>query len=258
MKKERGGLDMDKPFTMIVGATGFLGLKIADHLSQKNHNLILICYTNLNKARELSEKLRNEMHIDCYVFNCNIKNEADVNTLFQKLSALNLYVRELIFTAVNPIVRASIEKSIPTQWQDTIMTGIIGLYLCTRAVFTQFQPCEINRVIVISSTSAFGGMPNLTDYASVKSAQIGFAKSLALEGSCKNVRVNVIAPGLILNKNEKDQQPRIDSSPIKRLTTPEDVINVIDFLLSITSDAITGQVFVLDAGNDIRYRYLLE
>lgn len=258
MKKEFGGIDMDKTFTMIVGATGFLGSQIAFHLSQKKHNLILVCHSNIKKAEDMAAQLIEADRIECYAFSCNIQSENEINSLFQKLSMMKLYVRELIFAAVNPIVKAPVEKSVPLQWQNTVKTGIIGLYLCTRAVLSQFQPCDINRVIVISSTSAFGGMPGLTDYAAVKSAQIGFTKSLALEGKDKNVRANVIAPGLIQRNNEGIQKERINSSPIKRLTAPEDVLAVLDFLLSIKSDAITGQVFVLDAGNDVRYRFLLE
>ena len=258
MKKECGVVIMCKHYTMIVGATGFLGSQIACHLSERKHNLILVCLTNIQKAEELSAAFIKESQIDCYAFQCDIRIEAKVKELFDNILKKNIYIDQMVFVAVNPIVRIPIEQSNPEQWQSTVMTGIFGLYLCSCAVFRQFQSEYVNRIIVISSTSAFGGMPLLSDYAAVKSAQIGFAKSLALEGADKNVRVNVIAPGLVQRDEAKTDIERIRVSPIRRLTKVEDIFHVLDFLSSIESEAITGQVIVLDAGNDVRYRYLLE
>lgn len=250
---------MNKFYTLIVGGTGLVGSNIARDLAAKGINLILLYKENKNEAEALYSFIHSTCKVKCIIYSCDISNEKEVVSFFECVEEKQIYIENVIFAATSSMRRVNIEESNAEEWFTTINTGVFGLYLCIREMMKKANPEVTNRVIIISSTSAFGGMPYLTDYAAAKSAQIGFAKSLALEGASKHILVNVIAPGLIEEGTDAVlHNERIERSPLRRLTKIADVLNMVEFLLSVNSDSLTGQTFVLDAGNDTRYRYLLE
>lgn len=250
---------MNNLYTLIVGGTGLIGNNIAKNLAAKGRNLILLYKEKECLAQSICESINSTHKVECLIYRCDISNENEVVSFFDYIEKKQIYIENVIFAATGPMKRVNIEESNAEEWLTTVNIGIFGLYLCIREIMKKANPELINRVLIISSTSAFGGMPYLTDYAATKSAQIGFAKSLALECATKNVLVNVIAPGLIEEGTEASlHHERIGMSPLRRLTKVADVLNIVDFLLSVNSDSLTGQTFILDAGNDARYRYLLD
>jgi len=95
------------------------------------------------------------------------------------------------------------------------------------------------------------GMAKATAYCASKHAVHGFSKALAREVAEDNIRVNVVAPGMIdtpiLNALPSEI---VDTSnlPLKRLGKPEEVAPIIAFLLSSAASYITGAVYRVDAG----------
>ncbi|MCH7759557.1 SDR family oxidoreductase, partial [Patescibacteria group bacterium] len=89
-----------------------------------------------------------------------------------------------------------------------------------------------------------------------KAGIIGLTRVLALELGKYNVNVNAVAPGLIdtpLTKNlpKKVIEKLIEAQPTKKIGKPEDISNVVSFLLSDESDFITGQIIHVDGGRSI-------
>lgn len=95
--------------------------------------------------------------------------------------------------------------------------------------------------------------PFSTAYTCTKHALFGLMKSLAAEYAGKHVTVNAVSPSVIDTKFLRIpglvKQMNIESSPIKRLLTPEDVVPTFAFLLSPGADTITGQNIPVTAGN---------
>ena len=97
-------------------------------------------------------------------------------------------------------------------------------------------------------------MPFHTSIAASKGAIEGFAKALAAEYA-PSFRVNVIAPSLTDTQlsskllSSEDKRAKMDARhPLKRVGKPEDIANLVEFLLSEKSNWITGQIFGLDGG----------
>ena len=92
------------------------------------------------------------------------------------------------------------------------------------------------------------------DYATAKSALVGFSRQLAAELGPLNIRVNCVAPGLVwptdasraTSESVKDQI--IAQTPLGRIATPDDVAGPVLFLLSNWSRFVTGQVLTVDGG----------
>lgn len=109
-------------------------------------------------------------------------------------------------------------------------------------------------LIFFSTVAVSNGMPFHTSVAAAKGAIEGFAKSLAAEYAPK-FRVNVIAPSLIdtplagrLLNNDKKRDSMGERHPLKRVGQPEDIGNMVSFLLSDKSSWMTGQVIGVDGG----------
>ncbi len=110
-------------------------------------------------------------------------------------------------------------------------------------------------IVLISSVAAKVGLPFHASIASAKAAVEGLGVSLAAEWVAQKIRVNTIAPSLtdtrlaqsLLNTTEK-QEASAKRHPMGRVGQPEDIGNLITFLLSDQSSWITGQVIGVDGG----------
>lgn len=113
---------------------------------------------------------------------------------------------------------------------------------------------ESASLVFFSTVAVSNGMPFHTSVAAAKGAIEGFAKSLAAEYAPK-LRVNVIAPSLIdtplasrLLNNDKKRESMSERHPLKRVGKPEDIGNIVSFLLTDKSSWMTGQVIGVDGG----------
>lgn len=110
-------------------------------------------------------------------------------------------------------------------------------------------------IVLISSVAAKTGMPYHASVAAAKAAVEGMALSLAAEFAAQQIRVNVVAPSLtdtplaqnLLSTAEK-REASAKRHPLAKIGQPEDISNMIAFLLSDQSNWITGQVIGVDGG----------
>ena len=111
-------------------------------------------------------------------------------------------------------------------------------------------------IVCISSIVGNLGFKDLSSYASSKMALEGFLKSVAVEYARKNVRINLIAPGFIkssyynnfIKKQKNLNKWIIGRTPMGRWGKPDEVSNVIEFLISEKSSYITGSTIYVDGG----------
>ncbi len=112
------------------------------------------------------------------------------------------------------------------------------------------------KIVFITSQAAEIFPLGWLHYSTVKAALNGFAKALAMELANKNIRVNLVSPGmtetdLISVIPHKAKLLIAAKTPLKRLALPEDVANAVYFLMSQDSDYLTGETIRVNGGQNL-------
>jgi NAD(P)-dependent dehydrogenase (short-subunit alcohol dehydrogenase family) len=143
------------------------------------------------------------------------------------------------------------------EWDRVMAVNLRGLFLCARAVFPAMKARGKGKIINISSSTFFKGVPHYIHYTTSKGGVVGFTRSLARELGEFGIRVNAIAPGFTLsgenerNISEERKQTNVDLRMLKRAEVPDDLVGTFVFLASDDSDFITGQTLLVDGGGSV-------
>ena len=149
---------------------------------------------------------------------------------------------------------APIEEMSEETWNKVLNTNLKAAWAMTKACVPAMKKQPNGAIVLVSSTAGQRGEANFSNYAASKGGQISFTKALASE-LCPKIRVNAVAPGWIetamvrpVFEDENYKQQVIDSIPLKRMATTDDVALSICFLLSDWSRHITGEILNINGG----------
>jgi NAD(P)-dependent dehydrogenase (short-subunit alcohol dehydrogenase family) len=144
----------------------------------------------------------------------------------------------------------------PAEFDWTIGVNFKHVFFAAQAVVPQMQARGGGSIVNMSSVAWMRGAPALPTYAAAKAAIIGFTNSLARSVGADRVRVNAIAPGMVITERQRrlwftDEQQIAQfrtRQAIPDAVTPDDIARVALFLASDDSQRITGQCFRVDGG----------
>jgi 3-oxoacyl-[acyl-carrier protein] reductase len=137
--------------------------------------------------------------------------------------------------------------------QRLLAVNLESVIRFTRLVVPHMLRAGSGSIVNIGSISGHRGFAGLSVYGATKCALEGFSRCLARELGSRQVRINVVAPGLLTTAMsdatpETEKQQIIDLTPMGRLGTVNDVTGLIRFLLSDDARFVTGQSIVVDGG----------
>lgn len=144
----------------------------------------------------------------------------------------------------------------PDEFDRTIAVNLRHVFFAAQAVVPQMQELGYGSIINMSSVAWMRGIPGLEAYAAAKSAIVGFTNSLARRVGPSHIRVNAIAPGMVLTErqrrlwfqDEKDIEAGRASQMLPDLIAPDDIANLALFLAADDSRMITKQCISVNAG----------
>lgn len=147
-----------------------------------------------------------------------------------------------------------ITKMQVSDWDAVVDVVLKGAFLCTRAVMPHFTEQRWGRIVNISSRAHLGN-PGQANYSAAKAGVIGFTRAMSLEAGRSFVTVNAVAPGIIdtaavrnLAHYEKVRENAEKTTPIPRIGQPEDVADVVAFLVSERAAYVSGDVVHVTGG----------
>jgi len=138
-------------------------------------------------------------------------------------------------------------------WDAVLGVHLKGALNCIQAVAPHMIENVYGKIVNISSVWGKSGAVSGISYSSAKAGMIGLTKSVARELGRYQINVNVVLPGLILTPTiskmaEKYQNMIIEDTPLRRMGQPEEVANVVAFLVSDEANFMTGAMVEVSGG----------
>jgi 3-oxoacyl-[acyl-carrier protein] reductase len=232
---------------LITGATGGIGSEIAKSLAKQGAKLVLSS-TKEDRLKELAESINGEAHI----LTCNLSDENEVEALFdkaeEKLGQIDIIICNAGVTKDNLSLRMKNED-----WDQVLNVNLRSTFILNRSAVKKMMKRKNGRIINISSVVAFSGNPGQANYVASKAGMIGMSKSMALEVASRGITINCVAPGFIETPmtgilNETQKRTILNSIPMGKMGSPEDIAAAVAFLASDEASYITGQTIHVNGG----------
>ena len=236
---------------LVTGAARGIGKATAEALALAGADVAI----NYQSSREAAEALARDLGslgVRTVVAQGNVADADQVKAMVgvaeEALGPITILVNNAGITRDGLAMRMSVED-----FDEVIATSLRGAFLCSKAVARGMMKARGGAIINVSSVIGRRGNAGQANYAAAKAGLIGFTKSLARELGPRGVRVNAVAPGYVvtdmtaeLPENMKEQI--LNSTPLGRLASPEEIASVIAFLASPAAAYITGAVIPVDGG----------
>jgi 3-hydroxybutyrate dehydrogenase len=172
---------------------------------------------------------------------------------------------DILVNAAGVAPSAPLVKTTDEQWRAALETNLSGAFFAMRAALPGMLAVGWGRVVNVASIAGKTGFPYISAYAASKHGLLGLTKCAALEVAERGVTVNAVCPGYVDSAMTDASIARIaaktgldaaairrrleESSPQKRLYTPEEVAALIVFLCGDAAAGINGQALSIDGGS---------
>ena len=239
--------DIDKLNIIVTGATGGIGNAIVENIYEAGAN-VLATGTNVEKL-ELLKKKFNKIKILPFDISQHDKIENFINDASEVLGGnLNCLINNAGITKDNLAIRMSTEE-----WTKVININLTSTFLMSKFAIKKMLKNKSGKIVNITSVVGHTGNIGQANYTASKAGIVAMSKSLALEYAKKNINVNCISPGFISTAmtdkiDEKFKESIISKIPANRLGKPEDIANVVVFLVSQKTDYINGETIHVNGG----------
>ncbi|WP_367367026.1 3-oxoacyl-ACP reductase FabG [Leuconostoc pseudomesenteroides] len=231
---------------LVTGSSRGIGLAIAKAFDAAGANLIL------HARSEIQAETLAEFQHDVQVLQFDI---ADATATEASLKAL--YKQENFQGIDIQVNNAGITKDqlamglTPEDFAQVVNVNLNGTFNVTQPVFKKMIRQKHGVIINLSSVVGLMGNMGQTNYAASKAGIIGLTKSLAKEGARRHIRVNAIAPGMIVSDMtaalpEATQAEILKNIPLARFGQVDEIAQTALFLAE--NDYITGQTITVDGG----------
>lgn len=222
---------------LIIGASSGIGKALAIQLADTGHQV----FGTFNK---------NEIHSEHSLIKYFHLNVLDENISFDFLPET---LSGVVYCPGSINLRP-FERIKPVDFTNDFNLQVVGAIKTIQGVASKFKNSENASIILFSTVAVQLGLPFHSQVSASKGAIEGLTKALAAEYAPK-IRVNCVAPSLtdtplaasLLNSEQK-KEANAQRHPLKRIGTTDDIVNMVEFLLSAKSSWITGQIMHVDGG----------
>lgn len=238
---------------LITGGSGGIGGAMAAAFAKDGYNVAVHYHKKEERARRLCEALEAEYGVRCSPFQADISDSSSVRCMFDEADSVFGGIDVLINNAGTAQQKLFTDIS-DEEWRRMTGVNLDGVFFCCReALKRYFLPRHSGVILNISSMWGQAGASCEVHYSAAKAGVIGLTKALAKEVGLSGIRVNCVAPGVVMT----DMMRGFDSdtlaslreeTPLNTLGTPEDIAEAALFLCSDRAGFITGQVLGVNGG----------
>ncbi len=240
----------EQRIALVTGASRGIGQAIADALG-KNGCTVIGTATTENGADAISAHLQ-EQGVSGEGMRLDVTDPESVDTVIKAIGETygtpTILVNNAGITRDNLLMRMKEEE-----WQTIIDTNLTSVYRVSKACLRGMMKARFGRIINIASVVGASGNAGQTNYSAAKAGIFGFSKSLAREVGSRGITVNAVAPGFIdtdMTRDLPDEQRKalLDTIPLGRLGSPQEIAAVVAFLASEPAAYVTGETLHVNGG----------
>lgn len=241
---------------LITGSTKGIGLSIATTMAKAGAKVVISSRKEA-VCNEVAESLTKE-GFDAISIPCHIGDKAQLQNLVDTTLATWGKIDVLVCNAATNPVYGPLSQLTDEAWDKIMDTNVKSTFWLCNMVLPSMAEAGSGSVILLSSIAAFKGNDKIGCYGMSKAAEAAHSRNLAVEWGPKGIRVNSIAPGVIVTDFAKalvedpNRKAIVENqTPLRRLGQPEDIAGIAQFLASPASAYVTGQLIVADGGTTI-------
>ncbi len=240
-----------KPVAIVTGGGQGIGRSIVNKLFGIRYRVV-IADTDEEAGTELVALYPDRK--DFVFFPIDVRKESSVEWLMAEIKAmfgrLDVLVNNAAINITKPVTELSLDE-----WNNVIGTNLTGAFLCAKHAAPLLKASR-GVIINIASTRAFQSEPNTEAYSASKGGIVALTHALAMSLG-PEVRVNCISPGWIevsdwkkasVAKPPSHSKADLSQHPVGRVGIPQDIANLVRFLVNPENNFITGANFIVDGG----------
>jgi 3-oxoacyl-[acyl-carrier protein] reductase len=240
---------------LITGAGRGLGSQIAKSFYREGGKVVI----NYRKSYESAKQLSDSLGDKAFLLQGDIRNKDEVTKMNEELINQNIVINTLIHNAIDDYIfngdqRKKIDEIEWTDFQNQIDTSLKG-FLNLLHVFTPSMKENLfGRIVTIGTNLFQNPVVPYHDYTASKGGLLSLTRTSAIDLGQFNITVNMVSGGLLkitdASKGTPDSVFDYISSitPLRKVTTTEDISDAILFFASPWSRAVTGQNLIVDGG----------
>jgi len=243
-----------KNVLITAGAQG-IGEAITKHFIAQGANVAIHYFSSADTANELVQ-LAKSKKVKAVAIKGDLTKDADANNAVKETITALGGLDILINNAGSLVARNLLEDMQTDFWHKVMDINLTSMMLVTRAAEPYLSKNENSSIVNLASLAGRkGGHPGSLAYATSKGAILTFTRALATEFGSKGIRVNAVAPGLILgtlfhdtHTTKESAAKTISGIPIERAGNPDDVARAVLYLASEFDGFITGATLDINGG----------
>lgn len=258
--------DLSNKTAILTGSAGRLGTQFANILSEAGANLVLIDIDE-KKNKQLEKSIQKKFHTKTMTFNVDISNKSSLESvkknILKKFNKIDILINNAFFNpSINQTSKTINFETFPLDlWNKVIGVNLTGVFLCCQEFGTIMAKQKSGSIVNISSIYGLVGadqriygkskLNSQVSYSATKGSIVNITRYLASYWHRKNVRVNTLTLGGVIDKSYMKKsfiKNYSDKTILGRMAEKDDYNGSLLFLASDASSYMTGANLVIDGG----------
>ena len=250
-------MQLKEQVVLVTGSSRGLGAATAKAFAREGARVVVNYVNSVEKAEQVVAEIGAEQAI---AIRADVRNEQDVVELFQQAKEhfgqpiSTIVNNALINFSFNGDERSKLDEITWSEFQTQLDGSIRAALNTLQAGRDDMKKQKFGRIVNIGTNLVQNPVVPYHDYNTAKAALLGFTRSMAKEVGIDGITVNMVSGGLLQTTDATAATPDAvfelikQSTPLNKVTTPEDVADAILFFASPWGRGITGQNLVVDGG----------